>query len=72
MYPELMQEAVAEFGFGGFCIRGAEAGSRCIERALEESQLPFRIDLFVWDEIPARFRDNIQQAHVILVNTHSS
>ncbi|OQW42117.1 MAG: hypothetical protein A4S08_01580 [Proteobacteria bacterium SG_bin4] len=43
-----------------------------LKEALEESQLPFRVDLFVWDEIPAQFRDNIQQAHVVLVNAHSS
>lgn len=43
-----------------------------LKEALEESQLPFRVDLFVWDEIPAQFRDNIQQSHVILVNARSS
>jgi type I restriction enzyme S subunit len=43
-----------------------------LKEALEESQLPFRVDLFVWNEIPVQFHDNIQQAHVILVNTHSS
>ncbi|MBS0298447.1 MAG: hypothetical protein JSR32_00715 [Proteobacteria bacterium] len=72
MYPELTQEAVAEFGFGGFCICGAKAVVAALKEALEESQLPFRVDLFVWDEIPARFRDNIQRAYVILVNTRSS
>lgn len=43
-----------------------------LKEALDESLLPFRVDLFVWDEIPAQFRDNIQQAHVILVNARSS
>ncbi|MDV6342873.1 nucleotidyltransferase domain-containing protein [Nitrosomonas sp. Is24] len=43
-----------------------------LKEALEESQLPFRVDLFVWNEIPQQFRDNIQQAHVVLVNAHSS
>lgn len=43
-----------------------------LKEALEESQLPFRVDLFVWDEIPAQFRDNIQQAHVVLVSSRSS
>lgn len=32
-----------------------------LKEALEESQLLFRVDLFVWDEIPQQFRDNIQQ-----------
>lgn len=43
-----------------------------LKEALEESQLPFRVDLFVWDEIPTQFRDNIQQAHVVLVSSRSS
>ncbi len=43
-----------------------------LKEALEESQLPFRVDLFVWDEIPEQFRENIQQAHVVLVNARSS
>ncbi|MDE2387653.1 MAG: nucleotidyltransferase domain-containing protein [Betaproteobacteria bacterium] len=43
-----------------------------LKEALEESQLPFRVDLFVWDEIPVQFRENIQQAHVVLVNVCSS
>lgn len=43
-----------------------------LKEALEESQLPFRVDLFVWNEIPQQFRDNIQQAHVVLVSSRSS
>ncbi|MBL8499306.1 MAG: hypothetical protein LZF64_11140 [Nitrosomonas sp.] len=43
-----------------------------LKEALEESQLPFRVNLFVWNEIPVQFRDNIQRAHVILVNARSS
>ena len=43
-----------------------------LKEALEESQLPFRVDLFVWDEIPQQFRDNIQQAHVVLIGSRSS
>lgn len=43
-----------------------------LKEALEESQLPFRVDLFVWDEVPAQFRENIQQAHMVLVNVRSS
>jgi predicted nucleotidyltransferase len=43
-----------------------------LKEALEESRLPFRVDLFVWDEIPVQFRENIQQAHMVLVNSRSS
>lgn len=38
-----------------------------LREALEESSLPFRVDLFVWDEIPENFRRNIEQDHVVLV-----
>ena len=34
--------------------------------AFEESDLPFRVDLFVWDEIPETFRKNIRKAHRVL------
>lgn len=34
--------------------------------AFEESDLPFRVDLFIWDEIPKRFHPNIKQVHIII------
>ncbi len=34
--------------------------------AFEESTLPFRVDLFVWDEVPEQFRGNIESEHVTL------
>ena len=34
--------------------------------AFEESNLPFRVDLFIWDEVPDAFRRNIRQHHVVL------
>ena len=35
--------------------------------AFEESNLPFRVDLFVWDEVPEQFRKQIEAEHVVLV-----
>lgn len=35
--------------------------------AFEESSLPFRVDLFVWDGIPEQFRERIEREHVVLV-----
>ena len=35
--------------------------------AFEESSLPFRVDLFVWDEIPEQFHERIEVEHVVLV-----
>ena len=33
---------------------------------LDESNIPFRIDLHVWHEIPERFHEIIRKEHVIL------
>ena len=38
-----------------------------LRQAFEESNLPFRVDLFVWDTVPEQFRKHIKRAHVVLV-----
>ena len=38
-----------------------------LREAFEESNLPFRVDLFVWDEVPESFRKQIEAEHVVLV-----
>ena len=40
--------------------------------ALEESDLPFRVDLFVWDEITEQFKHQIEREHTILVEAKST
>ena len=37
-----------------------------LKEALEESDLPFRVDVFEWDEVPEGFRKNIEAEHVVL------
>lgn len=37
-----------------------------LKDALEESSLPFRVDMFEWDEIPEGFKSNIKAAYVVL------
>ena len=37
-----------------------------LRQAFEESNLPFRVDLFVWDAVPEQFRKRIKQDHVVL------
>ena len=37
-----------------------------LREAFEESDLPFRVDLFVWDEVPETFREQIELEHVVL------
>ena len=38
-----------------------------LKEAFEESTLPFRVDLFVWDAVPEQFREHIKRDHVVLV-----
>ena len=37
-----------------------------LREAFEESSLPFRVDLFVWDRLPAAFRHRIEMNYVVL------
>ena len=37
-----------------------------LQEALERSDLPFRVDLFVWDEVPEEFKESIKKQHVVL------
>lgn len=38
-----------------------------LKEAFEESSLPFRIDLLVWDDVPEDFRKNILERYAVLV-----
>ena len=40
-----------------------------LREAFEESNLPFRVDLFVWDDVPEQFRKQIEADHVVLVES---
>ncbi|BCX80582.1 conserved hypothetical protein [Methylomarinovum caldicuralii] len=37
-----------------------------LREAFEESDLPFRVDLFLWDDLPESFRENIRSNHIVL------
>jgi type I restriction enzyme S subunit len=37
-----------------------------LKEAFEESDLPFRVDLFTWDEVPAQFHKNIKEVYVVI------
>ncbi|MYN67478.1 MAG: nucleotidyltransferase domain-containing protein [Acidobacteria bacterium] len=37
-----------------------------LREALEESNLPFRVDLFVWNDVPNSFRRQIRAEHVVV------
>ncbi len=37
-----------------------------LREALEESNLPFRVDLFIWEQIPDSFRESIKAQYAVL------
>lgn len=39
-----------------------------LREAFDESNLPFRVDLFIWDQIPDVFKATIRKSHVIIQN----
>ena len=39
-----------------------------LREAFDESNLPFRVDLFVWDDVPKGFRRRIKAEHVVLAD----
>ncbi len=43
-----------------------------LREAFEESNLPFRVDLFVWDTIPDSFRSQIKANHTVIVEENTS
>ena len=40
-----------------------------LREAFEESCLPFRVDFFVWDDLPKEFHKNIEKARVVVQET---
>ncbi|MBJ6800555.1 nucleotidyltransferase domain-containing protein [Geomonas sp. Red259] len=43
-----------------------------LKEAFEESSLPFRVDVMVWDEVPENFRKNILDHYVVLTQKHAA
>ena len=43
-----------------------------LREAFGESNLPFRVDLFVWDEVPKSFRTRIEAEHAVLSKDDST
>lgn len=43
-----------------------------LKEAFEESNLPFRVDVFIWDSMPGRFRERVLSDHVVLVAGESA
>ncbi len=47
-----------------FAATNKPADIDALREAFEDSDLPFRVDLFVWDEIPESFKPNILNEHI--------
>ena len=43
-----------------------------LREAFDDSDLPFRVDLFVWDEVPSGFRKGIEAEHEVLAPANGS
>lgn len=43
-----------------------------LREAFEESDLPFRVDLFVWDEVPESFKEQIEAEYVELTERRNT
>ena len=49
--------------FAGKEQRGDVANLR---EAFDESNLPFRVDVFIWDEVPEKFQEEIQEGYAVM------
>ena len=50
-----------------FATPDQQANVSALRESCEESNLPFRVDLFVWDEVPEKFRKNIEAERVVVI-----
>ncbi|QXE91006.1 nucleotidyltransferase domain-containing protein [Geomonas subterranea] len=55
-----------------FAAPGQREPVSALKEAFEESSLPFRVDVMIWDEIPENFRKNILEQYVVLTEKHAS
>ena len=49
-----------------FIVPEQKAAFYSLKEAFEESSLPFRVDLFIWDEVPEQFHKNIKEERFVL------
>lgn len=54
-----------------FATPSQAASISVLKEALEESNLPFKVDLLVWNNIPKSFQENIESHYVILLKAHA-
>ena len=55
-----------------FIADGQKERLSALREAFEESSLPFRVDLFAWDNIPVEFHKNILEKYYVLQDNEKS
>ena len=55
-----------------FTKPGQSAQADNLREAFEESDLPIRVDLFLWDEIPESFHRQIEREYAVLQQARES
>ncbi len=50
-----------------FSVPEQKSAIAALKEAFEESSLPFRVDLLVWDEVPDNFQQTILKEYVVLI-----
>ena len=55
-----------------FAKREQQMQVRQLREAFEESDLPFRVDLFVWDDLPDAFKRQIEIERVLISESNQN
>ncbi len=55
-----------------FATPEQESKVYALKETFEESDLPFKVDFFVWDNVPDEFKPNIEKERVVLVKKQNS
>lgn len=58
----------SDLDLAAFSARDQKSRVSALKEAFEESDIPFRVDLHVWDELPEKFQENIRKEHVVFVD----
>ena len=63
---EVHGEAIERSGLVAFIREEQKARFSELKEALEESNVPFRVDLHSWNDLPEGFHRNIRQEYAVL------
>ncbi len=55
-----------------FAVGGQQRQVATLREAFDESDLPFRVDVLVWDDVPESFREEIRRECVVLTSSRTA